>query len=263
MTASATSSMNQPQPTAIATAGRARVRCRDRFAVQPGRWYDPATGRWMSQDPLGFDAGDSNLYRYVANKPTNATDSSGLDSMGSDSGFEGPISDPSLMPIGLTSGAATTGIGGVIAMVGETGANDAENPPPPPTYQYQLQLQLQPVYGPFGRLTWRSQRVWVLVQVGGVSTASPPGITTTTSNEPPQQQQPPKGKLNTPGTPDEPPGATMNIPGLPGVQGGFLYQGDTRGWRAIGGTLKVEYGPGGPPGPVQKVLKIIGRIFGR
>ena len=42
------------------------------------RWYDPATGRWLSQDPIGFAAGDANLYRYVGNGPTNATDPSGL-----------------------------------------------------------------------------------------------------------------------------------------------------------------------------------------
>jgi RHS repeat-associated protein len=42
------------------------------------RYYDPATGRPLSQDPLGFNAGDSNLYRYVNNAPTNATDPSGL-----------------------------------------------------------------------------------------------------------------------------------------------------------------------------------------
>ena len=41
------------------------------------RFYDPQSQRWMSQDPLGFDAGDSNLYRYVNNAPTNATDPSG------------------------------------------------------------------------------------------------------------------------------------------------------------------------------------------
>ncbi len=41
------------------------------------RFYDSATGRWMSQDPLGFDAGDSNLYRYVHNAPTNFYDPSG------------------------------------------------------------------------------------------------------------------------------------------------------------------------------------------
>ncbi len=33
---------------------------------------------WLSQDPAGFAAGDSNLYRYVGNSPTNATDPSGL-----------------------------------------------------------------------------------------------------------------------------------------------------------------------------------------
>ncbi len=31
------------------------------------RWYDPAVGRWMSEDPIGFRAGDANLYRYVGN----------------------------------------------------------------------------------------------------------------------------------------------------------------------------------------------------
>ena len=30
------------------------------------RYYDPAIGRWTSQDPLGFDGGDANLYRYVS-----------------------------------------------------------------------------------------------------------------------------------------------------------------------------------------------------
>ena len=42
------------------------------------RYYDPSTSRWISQDPLGFDAGDSNLYRYVHNRPLAATDPSGL-----------------------------------------------------------------------------------------------------------------------------------------------------------------------------------------
>ncbi|MBI2805644.1 MAG: hypothetical protein HYX68_11760 [Planctomycetes bacterium] len=47
------------------------------------RYYDASTGRWLSQDPLGFDAGDSNLYRYVNNAPTLATDPSGLQQRGS------------------------------------------------------------------------------------------------------------------------------------------------------------------------------------
>jgi RHS repeat-associated protein len=42
------------------------------------RWYDPATGRWVSEDPIGFAGGDANLARYVGNGATNATDPSGL-----------------------------------------------------------------------------------------------------------------------------------------------------------------------------------------
>jgi RHS repeat-associated protein len=42
------------------------------------RWYDAKVGRWLSEDPIGFSAGDYNLYRYVANAATNATDPSGL-----------------------------------------------------------------------------------------------------------------------------------------------------------------------------------------
>jgi RHS repeat-associated protein len=42
------------------------------------RYYDPSSGRFLSQDPLSFSAGDANLYRYVGNHPTNATDPSGL-----------------------------------------------------------------------------------------------------------------------------------------------------------------------------------------
>ena len=42
------------------------------------RFYDPSLGRFLSEDPLGFDAGDVNLSRYVSNSPTNATDPLGL-----------------------------------------------------------------------------------------------------------------------------------------------------------------------------------------
>jgi RHS repeat-associated protein len=42
------------------------------------RWYQVSTGRWMSEDPMGFGAGDVNLDRYVGNNATNATDPSGL-----------------------------------------------------------------------------------------------------------------------------------------------------------------------------------------
>ncbi len=35
-------------------------------------------GRWLSQDPIGFDGGDENLYRYVLNGPLRHTDPTGL-----------------------------------------------------------------------------------------------------------------------------------------------------------------------------------------
>ncbi|MEX2122008.1 MAG: RHS repeat-associated core domain-containing protein [Pirellulales bacterium] len=42
------------------------------------RWYDPQTGRFISEDPIGFEGGDANLNRYVGNDPANFTDPSGL-----------------------------------------------------------------------------------------------------------------------------------------------------------------------------------------
>lgn len=42
------------------------------------RWYDPAVGRWISEDPIGFAGGDANLSRYVGNQSTTANDPSGL-----------------------------------------------------------------------------------------------------------------------------------------------------------------------------------------
>jgi len=42
------------------------------------RWYDAQTGKFISEDPLGFAAGDYNLSRYVENDPINKKDPSGL-----------------------------------------------------------------------------------------------------------------------------------------------------------------------------------------
>jgi RHS repeat-associated protein len=41
------------------------------------RYYDPAVGRFVSEDPLGFAAGDTNLVRYVNNLATVSTDPTG------------------------------------------------------------------------------------------------------------------------------------------------------------------------------------------
>jgi RHS repeat-associated protein len=38
------------------------------------RYFDPESGRFISQDPISFGGGDSNLYRYLNNAPENAVD---------------------------------------------------------------------------------------------------------------------------------------------------------------------------------------------
>ena len=52
------------------SAGRLYVRARH---------YSSTSGRWISEDPIGFDGGDYNLYRYAGNNPTGVVDPSGND----------------------------------------------------------------------------------------------------------------------------------------------------------------------------------------
>jgi RHS repeat-associated protein len=42
------------------------------------RWYDAKNGRFISEDPIGFNGGDRNLYRYVGNCTPTRTDPFGL-----------------------------------------------------------------------------------------------------------------------------------------------------------------------------------------
>jgi RHS repeat-associated protein len=42
------------------------------------RYYDPKIGRFISEDPIGFDGGDINLYAYVGNRPVLFIDPLGL-----------------------------------------------------------------------------------------------------------------------------------------------------------------------------------------
>ena len=45
------------------------------------RFYDPVLGRFMSQDPLGYEGGDSNLYSFAWNNPRNWNDPKGLSAL--------------------------------------------------------------------------------------------------------------------------------------------------------------------------------------
>ena len=42
------------------------------------RWYNPLTGDFITRDPLGFAAGDANLYRYAGGNPVSRSDPTGL-----------------------------------------------------------------------------------------------------------------------------------------------------------------------------------------
>ena len=42
------------------------------------RYFDPQTGRFINEDPAGFDAGSPNFYVYVGNDPTDGIDPYGL-----------------------------------------------------------------------------------------------------------------------------------------------------------------------------------------
>jgi len=43
------------------------------------RYYDPATGRSLGEDPIGFSGGDINVYRYSFDDPVNLEDPTGLE----------------------------------------------------------------------------------------------------------------------------------------------------------------------------------------
>ncbi|MCC7084051.1 MAG: RHS repeat-associated core domain-containing protein [Pirellulales bacterium] len=42
------------------------------------RYYHPTLGRFVGRDPIGYAAGDANLYKYVADGPIHGVDPSGL-----------------------------------------------------------------------------------------------------------------------------------------------------------------------------------------
>jgi len=98
------------------------------FYYDRARFYDPTAGRFISPDPLGFLAGDADLYRSVANSPDNALDTSGLDGWGAaggavDGGLLGGgggfLIGAGIGSIGGPPGALVGGLlGGAIGLIG-------------------------------------------------------------------------------------------------------------------------------------------------
>jgi RHS repeat-associated protein len=91
------------------------------------RYYDPEVGRFVSEDPLGFDGGDVNLYVYVGNNPILLFDPWGLrEAMSS---YSGTIRIPTHSIEALKSNAekfqASVGAVGVVTWeVGKMVAED-------------------------------------------------------------------------------------------------------------------------------------------
>ena len=75
------------------------------------RWYDPVGQRFIGVDPIGLRGGDTNLYRYCFNSPTNATDPSGNIIFGG-------------VGLALVIGGTLVGLGGVGAA--HHGANEMQ-----------------------------------------------------------------------------------------------------------------------------------------
>jgi len=80
--------MTQPMLRSRAPANQERGKslgCWNREDHIRHRDYSPTLGRFIERDPIGFEAGDNNWYRFVANGPTGKVDPSGLE--------QKPISD--------------------------------------------------------------------------------------------------------------------------------------------------------------------------
>jgi len=86
------------------------------------RWYDPANGVFIGQDPLGFAAGDTNLSRYCGNDPTNFVDPSRMSIM------------LPMPPSGPATGGASPAAVGVITSSPHSSNPKYPKPQKPPRY---------------------------------------------------------------------------------------------------------------------------------
>jgi RHS repeat-associated protein len=69
------------------------------------RDYDAFAGRWTSKEPIGFEGGDVNLYRYVNSDPVNFVDP------------EGKLAIVFIIPLILSEKAIEAGIGIILGYI--------------------------------------------------------------------------------------------------------------------------------------------------
>lgn len=86
--------------------------------------YDPTVGRFLSRDPIGYAAGDANLYAYVGHGPTSYVDPSGLQVEVLDAPpvveplpFDVPLPQPGRPPVGQPTGGGWIGRAGQVGRV--------------------------------------------------------------------------------------------------------------------------------------------------
>ncbi|MBT1077317.1 RHS repeat-associated core domain-containing protein, partial [Geobacter grbiciae] len=79
------------------------------------RYYDASIGRFISEDPAGFSAGDVNLMAYVGGNPIMGVDPSGLINPGLISEGFSNLAKGGVLVVG---GALLSGTGGAGAVVG-------------------------------------------------------------------------------------------------------------------------------------------------
>ena len=96
-----------------------------------GRYYDAATGQFISEDPIRQAGGDTNLFEYVNNNPINRLDPSGHDGTSDDEAKrQQQLAEQQRKPAAPTAGAGA-GAGAVqgAAAGAQTATKDQQGPP--------------------------------------------------------------------------------------------------------------------------------------
>ena len=209
------------------------------------RWYNPADGRFITQDPKTFTAGDVNLQRYVNNDPLRSVDPTGL----------------AQLPLPGLSAAA---IGGVFSpMADETpGGAYVDEPPghakvtdhkpfPWPVTRALGSGVYEPDY-PDGTVMWQDPGGWITVQYPNGTYEQYNTNTGKGTIKTPPQGPPKHGPALPPYMgPESPEGEAEGESGIVNLKrdlDGFPVPGEGANVPGTGGKLKFQGDASGGPG---------------